>query len=627
MSSSSGFRSVDNYRLSTLLITFSITSLISIPAYSVSFESGEVFGSLDTTVSYGRAHRVQRPAAELIGIANGGTAFSVNGDDGNLNYSDTGVVSNTIKFTTELELNYRNFGAFVRGSGFKDTQADDISRDTERTPLSDKTIRLNGENVSLLDAYVWGNFEVGNMPLTLRVGEQVLSWGESTFIQNSINVINPVDVSKLRVPGAELKEALIPVGIVSASLGVTENVSLEAYWQYDYERIRTDPTGSYFSTNDFAGANGSFVALGFGRCPDYLTLGGTLTALPDFPAGICNAGLGGGSFSASRSPDERPDQGDEYGVALRVYAPALNDTEFGFYHIKYHSRLPIINAISATPFAAVGSPPLNNFLAPATYFISYPEDIKLFGASFNTQLGTSGWALQGEYSFRKDAPLQVDDVEILAAALHFENLNPLCTGVLGGSCTSQLGVFGNGVVVPGFIERDVSQFQMTATKIFSNVFKAEQAVFLTEVAVTHVHDMPSPSELRLDAAGTNLPGNATTAAALTIAGGGALVPVETNDFADATSWGFRMVGRLTYNNAIGAVNLSPRVAYRHDVGGNSPGPGGNFIEGLQQVTLGLTADYQNAWRADISYTGFYGAGSQNLLQDRDFVAFDMSYSF
>ncbi|MCH7663769.1 MAG: DUF1302 family protein, partial [Chloroflexi bacterium] len=179
----------------------------------------------------------------------------------------------------------------------------------------------------------------------------------------------------------------------------------------------------------------------------------------------------------------------EYGVALRVYSPALNDTEFGFYHIKYHSRLPIINAISTTPFAPVGSPPLNNFLAPATYFISYPEDIRLFGASFNTQIGTTGWALQGEYSFRLDAPLQVDDLELLGAALHFEGLNALC-GLLvpGGSCTSQLGVFGNGVVVPGFIERDVSQFQITATNIFSNIFGAEQGVLLGEFAITHVHD-------------------------------------------------------------------------------------------------------------------------------------------
>ena len=43
------------------------------------------------------------------------------------------------------------------------------------------------------------------MPGQIRVGDQVLNWGESTFIQNGISVINPFDVSKLRVPGAELK--------------------------------------------------------------------------------------------------------------------------------------------------------------------------------------------------------------------------------------------------------------------------------------------------------------------------------------------------------------------------------------------------------------------------------------
>lgn len=601
------------FRLGIQLVVSFLLCQLSISVNAVGFDKGELYGSWDTNVSFGTLHRVQPIATDLIGRGNGGGAFSTNGDDGNLNYRDTGLVSSTIKLTTELELNYKNYGAFVRATAFQDNKANSITGDTQRTPLSDTTIRLNGENISLLDAYVWGDFDLGSMPLSLRVGEQVVSWGESTFIQNSINVINPVDVSKLRVPGAELKEALTPVGIVFASLGLTDDVSLEAYWQYDYERTLIDPTGSYFSTNDFVGAGGTFVTL-TSAVPDYVNLGAGLVALPDVPA-IFPAplvGVPGSALTANRSTDVRPDQGDEYGVALRFYSEALNDTEFGLYHIKYHSRLPVINAISATP--AAGSPPFNNPLAPATYFISYPEDINLFGASFNTQLGNSGIALQGEYSFRKDAPFQVDENEILAAALHYD--------LAAAAATSQLGVFGNGVVVPGYIERDVSQFQMTATKIFGNVLKANQAVILGEFAITHIHDMPSTSELRLDAAGTNRPGNAFTATVL--AGG---IGAETNDYADSTSYGYRLVGRLTYNNAIGPINLSPRIGWRHDVKGNTPGPGGNFIQGFKQLTLGVTADYQNAWKADLSYTGFYGAGTQNLLQDRDFAAFNISYSF
>ena len=624
MLTNSRFNSFTVSRLVALLAA----ATVSISANGVGFKFGEISGSWDTTMTYGQTYRMQSAAPELIGIANGGTAFSVNGDDGNLNYHK-GLVNQTAKFTTEIEVNYLNFGAFFRGTGFKNFEADHISNDTERTPLSGSTIRLNGENFSLLDAYIWAEFDLGTMPFSIRAGEQVLSWGESTFIQNSINVINPVDVSKLRVPGAELKEALTPVGILSASLGLTENISVEAYWQYDYEQVRIDPTGTYFSTSDFAGANGSFVTLGFGRCPDYITFPGPagLTATPNFPGGVCNPLLSGAAFSAKRVGDVRPDEGEEYGVALRIFAPALNDTEFGLYHIKYHSRLPVINAISGAP--GIGSPPLNATLtgSPASYFISYPEDIRLYGLSFNTQLGSTGWALQGEYSFRNDAPLQIDDVELLGAALHFEGLNPLCVGLLGGSCTSQLGAVGNGVVIPGFIERDISQVQMTGTKIFANYLKADQIVVLGEFAVTHVHGMPDESELRLDAAGTNLPGNAITAQALTLAGGGALVPTETNDFADETSWGYRLVARMTYNNVIGAINLTPRVAWRHDVSGNTPGPGGNFIEGFKQVTVGLGAEYQNSWRADLSYTPIFGAGSQNLLQDRDFLAFSVSYSF
>ena len=585
------------YRAAMALCLSAVLIMQSTHLQAIDFEYGEAYGSFDTTVSYGQTHRTQSPATELIGLANGGTAFSVNGDDGNLNY-DSGIVSNTVKFTSELEINYRNFGLFLRGTGFRDNANNDRTG-TDRTFLSNEAIELVGEDLKLLDAYIWGNFEIGKMPLDIRLGRQVISWGESTFIQNSINVINPVDVSKLRVPGAELKEALLPVGIVSASLGITDNVSLDAFYQYDYERILIDPPGSYFSTNDFAGNGGNCVALGFGAVPDY-----PLLALSDGLTNTC-AFAGTAIFSAPRSADDRPDEGGQYGAALRVYAPVLNDTEFGFYYVNYHSRLPLINAITPAIFTA----PVNVF--GATYFLSYPEDIDLFGVSFNTQLGTTGWALQGEYSFRNDAPLQVDDVELLAAALGFDTIG----------IPSQLGTFAaGGTVVPGFIERDVSQFQATATKIYGNVLKANQVVVLGEFAVTHVHDMPSAGTLRLDAAGTNLPGGAATA---TVFG----VPVETNDFADATSWGYRLVGRLTYNNVIGAINLSPRIGWRHDVSGNSPGPGGNFIEGFKQLTLGLAATYQNAWKADLSYSTFFGAGSQNLLQDRDFMAVSISYSF
>jgi uncharacterized protein DUF1302 len=563
---------------------------------AIEIKNGYLEGSLDTTVSYGHLYRVQSRSANLIGIANGGTARSVNGDDGNLNYN-SGLISNNAKFTTELDLSYKSSGIFIRGFGFSDGSTDD----TVRTALTSKADRLVKTNLVLRDAYFWHEFDIGNMPGEIRIGEQVLSWGESTFIQNGINTINPIDVSSLRTPGAELREALVPVGIVYGNLSVTDNLSVEAYYQYDWEQTVIDPSGTYFSTNDFAGDGGNFiVGSGQGSIGDIIN--GVI--LPNV-ALVNPPGFPGRFLSATRAGNLEAGNGGEYGAALRLYVPELNDTEFGFYYINYHNRLPIINAI-------VGTTP--NTLNNAQYQLSYPEDITLYGVSFNTQLGTSGIALQGEYSFREDVPLQIDDIEILAATLN--------SATRASQLTSNPGSFTAGDFIQGHLERNISQIQMTATKIFGQVLNADQAVLVGEWAITHIHNMPDKNTLLLDAPGTYTAGNATTAAGLNH------VLESEDNFADSTSWGYRIVGRLEYNNALfGAINLQPRFAWQHDVSGNTPGPGGNFIEDRKILSLGLRAVYQNQWEADLSYTNYLGDNPHHLLHDRDFMAFSIKYSF
>ena len=330
--------------------------------------------------------------------------------------------------------------------------------------------------------------------------------------------------------------------------------------------------------------------------------------------------------------------------------------------MNYHSRLPLISAttgttagitagaraaaavsptsqpnVPSTTFnalnAAVGATAaasqirtiggllaVDRYAKTANYFIEYPEDIEQIGVSFNTSLGD--WALQGEYSHKDDVPLQIDDVEIL-----FATLTPLGR-VIGNTAwnQNQVGTFSQpNQYIRGYIERDVSQLQATVSKVFSNVMKADQFAFVAEAAVTHVHNMPSKNTLRLNGPGTFVSGNPFHA---TAAGGHAGKPAEDSDnFADATSWGYRLAGRWSYNNAYKAINLSPRAAFQHDVDGVTPGPGGNFIEGRKAFTLGLTATYKNQWAADVSYTDFYGAGRHNLLNDRDFVSFNIKYSF
>ncbi len=602
------------------LLALVLAATFTTPAFAFQFGSGDLTGSLDTTLSYGLAWRMDDQDPDVVGLSNGGNAFSVNGDDGNLNYDKGDLISNTAKITSEVALQYKNFGIFVRGSAFYDFENNDGDR--ARTPLSDDALDMVGTDVELLDAYITYDFNVGSMPAQIRAGNQVISWGESTFIQNSINAINPIDASKYRVPGAELKEALIPVGIVSASISPTDNISFEAFYQYEWEETAIDPPGSYWSTNDFVGEGGDKLMMGWGEVPDSTEIGS------------------GGSMAASLGPAvprastvEADDDG-QYGLAMRVYAPNLNDTEFGFYFMNYHSRVPIISANTGTFAGLVGG----DYAASANYFTEYPEDIKLYGVSFNTLLTGTGIALQGEWSYRQDMPLQVDDIELLYAT--YSPVDPyLGYGPVEVFSKSQLGAYGFEETVHGYREMDVSQVQMTATKVFGPTFGADQFVLVGEIGLTHVHSMPSKDELRFNGPATYVGGNDTITdlglplgdVAHNASGMNPYLvtkPIEPADaFADADSWGYRMIAKLDFNNAIGAVTLSPRVAWKHDVSGNSPGPGGNFVEDRRAVTLGLGANYLNQWTADLSYTDFFGAGRYNLVNDRDFVAFNIKYSF
>jgi hypothetical protein len=586
-----------------LLTAGAVALFLMVPgsAHPFEFGQGDWTGSLDTTLSYGLMWRVQDRDQRLIGTANGGTARSVNFDDGNLNYKK-GLVSNVVKATSELALNYRrDLGFFLRGTGFYDFENMEGTR--ERTPLSSEAKDLVGKDLRLLDAFVWGSFDVGDMPAQVRVGEQVVNWGESTFIQNGINVINPINVNAIRLPGSEVREALVPEGMVWGSISPTMNTTFEGFYLYDWGETEIDPPGSYWSTADFVGDGGNRVMLGFGEVPD--------TADPSTGQVV------------SRGPTRKASDSGQFGLAMRIYAPALNDTEFGFYYINYHSRLPVLNATTGTAAAAAGvDPEGRTYAETARYFTSYPENIKLYGASFNTLLPASGIALQGEISYRRGVPLQIDDIELIFAALGaIDNLSPGNTPVAPLAEFGQLGLIPFETEIPGYIRRDVIQVQSTATQLFGPTFGANQFVLIGEVGMTYVRNMPKKSELRLEAPGTPISGNEALK-------GFHFDEVEpASRFADSTSWGYRMVGRLDYNNAIGAVTLSPRIAWQHDVQGTTPGPGGNFVEGRKAITFGIGADYQLRWGADLSYTNFFGAGRYNLINDRDIIAANIKYSF
>jgi len=237
-------------------------------ALQIRLAEGEVEGSFDTTLSYGQLYRVQ-------GMDK--TNDDVNGNDGNRNFN-TGRVSEVYKITSDLGLNWRNYGLFMRGTAFYDSQIMDRRNDfyKQNNPqqpsqsfpqdnhFTRETRHKAGRDAQLLDAYLFGNWELGGHSLRASIGKQVFNWGEGLFYRGGINTTNPIDAAKFRLPGAEIKEVLVPVESFNISLSLTDNLSMEAFYQWNWKESAMDPVGTFFSETDlFAdGANTGYSSLG-----------------------------------------------------------------------------------------------------------------------------------------------------------------------------------------------------------------------------------------------------------------------------------------------------------------------------------------------------------------------------
>ncbi|BAJ01824.1 DUF1302 domain-containing protein [Shewanella violacea] len=657
---------------------------ISSSVNAVSFDWGEVEGTFDSTWSAGASWRVEgRDWDSNIGKVNhpqfdwsnysafGNTkyssaqiwaqpgSYSSNGDLSNLLYSKGDTTAVVFKGLHELSLKYKNFGVFARGMYFFDQKANNGSygfsdplTGKEYDPCADsQSSKVQCKDVRLLDAFVYGDFDFndGANPLTVRVGQQVVSWGESTLIPHGIGVINAVDLNILNAPGSELKEAYRPQGMVWASFGVTDQLSVEAFYQYDWEPVWVPTPGSYFSSNDFAGYGGygQNAQLGFQSNPD-MNLEFLLSEYNDLVAMIASQQFTSEQLGAlalayptkSTLVQDQASASDsgQYGIKLGYYAPELGETEFGLYYMNYHSRRPLISGTTANftqaavgrdlvklgeIAAAGGTVDRDTLLGLETFSkakIEYPEDIQLYGFSFNTLIGDTSVA--GEISHRQDEPLQIDDVELLFAAMPQQLANAGIRPDLDG--ISQMDNVAPGQYAEGFIRLDTTQAQATFTHLFGPTFGTSNLVMLAEIGGVWIHDMPGFDELRLNGPGTaRSGGNPDMPGIIEAVHNGP----ETNPFPTDFAWGYRLVAKADYNNLFAGVNMSPRIIFSHDVEGITPDPMFLFTEGKKSVSLGVNFDYQSRWGADISYNSFFGGvGTTNQMSDRDYVSFNIKYS-
>ncbi|PLR60892.1 DUF1302 domain-containing protein [Pseudomonas sp. QC2] len=612
------------WRRAKLPLAVSLASTLAGPAFGVSFNIGEIEGSFDSSLSVGASWSTAKANRDLIGVNNGGRGLSQTSDDGHLNFKRGETFSKIFKGIHDLELKYGDTGVFVRGKYWYDFELKDESRLFKDISDNNRKEGAKSSGGQILDAFVYHNYAIADQPGSVRLGKQVVSWGESTFIGGGINSINPIDVSAFRRPGAEVKEGLIPVNMFYVSQTLTDNLSAEAFYQLEWDQTVTDNCGTFFSQPDV-------ISDGCDNNLRVLNKRSRISPLAYPTLNALGVDVNEEGVLVRRGPDRDARDSGQFGVAMHYNFEPL-DTEFGAYFMNYHSRAPIFSAQGAP--ASAYNRPLGGLAAlrpvivagSSNYFVEYPEDIRLYGLSFSTTLPT-GTAWSGELSYRPNAPVQLSTTDILYAGV---------TPIIG---------FGNASVLKGspgqdlhgYNRKEITQFQTTFTHFFDQVMGASRLTTVGEIGVTHVGGLESKSEARYGrdpvfGPGT-LPGgfcntlNNSTAVGAGLANANGLNTNCNNDgFTTATSWGYRARAIWEYPDVFAGVNLKPNLAWSHDVKGYSPGPGANFEEGRKAVSLGLDAEYQNTYTASLAYTNFFG-GKFSTVDDRDFVALSFGANF
>ncbi|EJM22901.1 Protein of unknown function (DUF1302) [Pseudomonas sp. GM21] len=356
----------------------------------------------DNTVKYSAAWRAQNPSSKLVD-----GQVALNQDDGDRAFKK-GLISNRTDILSELDMSFKNVGARLSGAAWYDTeyQQDNDNTDPPRAnarsvpydEFTDDTRHLHGGDGELLDAFVYWNGELGDHSTSLRAGRHGLIWGESLFFgANGIaGGMGPVDVVKAQsVPNTQFKEITRPVNQLSGTFQLTDDVSLGAFYQLEWEETRLPGAGSYFSTSDIIGEGNERLIVG---APFPAFLGGNASS----PAAFFHGN------------DKEAKSSGQGGLQLKFSAETV---EYGLYAIQYHDKTPKLYLKPSTSVPNFSTGQIGE------YYWVYPEDIQALGASFSTTVEEYSFA--GEASMRWNMPLVSNGQTVLPGVEANNDSDPL----------------------------------------------------------------------------------------------------------------------------------------------------------------------------------------------------------
>ncbi|MDX2425095.1 MAG: DUF1302 family protein [Cycloclasticus sp.] len=577
-------------------------TLVAAQTQAFEFKVGELDAFVDTIFSASAAMRTE--SAKNHGTADPSGEWSIFNDAGD-------VYSSPLSLLTDAGIGNGDFGVFTRFSYLYDyTIMNKDCSNCERSSLwplapagfnqtrpgdqpqrlvdgiADDAQNLAGNKFTLYDLFVYGNFRIFDHPLNVRVGKQVVSWGESNIMGGGISQMqNPTDLGKATTPGTEVKETLMPQETAFFNLGITDQVSVEAYYTWKWRNSVFVPVGTLFSPFDF---------LGEGYNPDL------------FVRGI--------EFAGRDEPD-----GGQWGVNMHFILESLNFADLGVYYVRSHAYTGYIGldedyAPRLDPQRASGTYTL------AGYEWKYGEDQNTYGISLN------GEALLGA-SFAMELNLKQNFFDTREcrnlygiSAVRVPDIGGLQVGQAFGPSLDfdPTTVYANTIDGCDINASDVYTYLLNITwSGGTNLLGADtlnlvfdsSAVWITEL---EHGDKTDRLDLRPNAFGTVVdPG---------IFEGVDGLDRPITDF----SWGYAAVAGLVYNNVFANVNVAPTLIFVHNVEGYTPVNAGSLVENQRTVIakLGFT---RLSSSVDLQYVTWLGTAGVNDDRDNLSIVFKTNF--
>ncbi|MED5239898.1 MAG: DUF1302 domain-containing protein [Pseudomonadota bacterium] len=544
--------------------------------------------------SVGAISRMESARKENLfaGDTPGGTSGSAVSDDGNLNYDGGEVVSAVAKAVGDVNLQYRNYGLFVRAKGWYDyvQKEKDVPHGNFPNefvggePLSDDGFDRNSkfQGATFQAFFVHGTFQVNEQPLKLKAGRQTLLWGRSLYSRGSLSALNAIDLAALHRPGAEYTEFLKPAGMVTADYQFTDRLSMKSFYQYEWRAANLDGCGTFFSTldNTAVGCDATFSSS---------------VIIPNKTA------FENGLYIPRRDEKE-PDDGGQYGLKFD-YAFPKSKAKVGAYFLNYHMRLPIYSVTKEDSPLAQGITAGNDI----AYFYEYPEDIQVIGLTADKTFEGIG-NLAMNLSYLPDMPVQINTPDLTTSRVLEANGVP-AAAAQGFATVPQDTidyVYGSGNEVTGFKEFDIQRAEFTFTTVIPKVLGAQKTIVSAQVGSEFIQDLPDQEDMRFRRH-TNF----------------GVGDLGEDGYVTDFSWGYQLTLKSTYANAIGPVTLTPSLTLQHGVEGYSSDDA--LQEDQRSLGLGIGMGYKKL-SADLSYTT-YNDASYSVVNDRDYLSLSTTYSF